>query len=369
MKAHILISSPRLLWLFLSCATPVFAQLAAPSGLPSLPLPASSGYAQCASMPDSDPEKLRCYNQWTPPPLPAPVQAEGIDECKDQSKPTLMRKFGLHKSTDCPSLSLRGWRPVELSVIASDSVNTVPSSPAPSHTAAFTPYQRHETRIQVSVRTKIASGLLTGGSEDGKTDSLWFGYTSQSYWQIFNSPISRPFRNTDHEPEVFYVFPLNVSTQPGWHWRYGGIGLVHQSNGQGDPLSRSWNRTYLMTGMENIDPLSNRTRFTVEARAWKRASEADTDDDNPDISDNVGRGELDARWHVNPKNILGMRVRHPLKRDSNGSVHLDWYRKLSGKPNSAMYTYIGLFRGYGDSLLDYNRKRTVLTLGLSLLDW
>ena len=28
-----------------------------------------------------------------------------------------------------------------------------------------------------------------------------------------------------------------------------------------------------------------------------------------------------------------------------------------------------LFNGYGDSLLDYNRRRTVLSIGLSLVDF
>ena len=30
---------------------------------------------------------------------------------------------------------------------------------------------------------------------------------------------------------------------------------------------------------------------------------------------------------------------------------------------------LSLFTGYGDSLIAYNRRRSALTLGLSLLDW
>ena len=58
------------------------------------------------------------------------------------------------------------------------------------------PYRRTENRIQLSVRTKLAQGLLTQGHPTLK-DSVWFGYSQQSYWQLFSPAISRPFRATD----------------------------------------------------------------------------------------------------------------------------------------------------------------------------
>jgi phospholipase A1 len=77
--------------------------------------------------------------------------------------------------------------------------------------------------MQLSVRTKIAQGLLTQDHPTHK-DSLWFGYTQQSYWQLFSPHISRPFRTTDHEPEVMYVYPTDAQLPWGWRWRYSGVG-------------------------------------------------------------------------------------------------------------------------------------------------
>ena len=121
---------------------------------------------------------------------------------------------------------MSGYRPISLSLIAADNVNGQPSSENPLNNASGStqPYRTTETRLQLSVRTKLAQGLLTG---DGpRRDSLWFGYTQQSYWQVFTAPISRPFRSTDHEPEFVYVYPSTLDLPAGlarcatraWAW-------------------------------------------------------------------------------------------------------------------------------------------------------
>jgi phospholipase A1/A2 len=216
-------------------------------------------------------------------------------------------------------------------------------------------------RIGLSVRTKIAQGFLTQ-DEPSKRDSLWFTYSQQSNWQIFNGDLSRPFRTTDHEPELIYVYPLNAALPWGWQMRYVGVSLNHQSNGQALPLSRSWNRTVLMAGMEKDQ------KFTVQGKLWYRTPENEADDDNPDINDLIGRAELAGFWKVNPDHTLGLTLRHALRANGKGSVRLEWLRKL-GEGNSGLRFHTQFFRGYGDSLVDYNRQRTLLSVGLSLVDW
>lgn len=163
-----------------------------------------------------------------------------------------------------------------------------------------------------------------------------------------------------------YVYPVNRALPGGWTWSYAGIGLVHQSNGQSLPLSRSWNRAYLMTGLE-LD-----RRFTLQAKVWKRFNEGAAKDDNPRISDYVGRGELQAAWHVNADHTLAATLRSSLGHTTRGSARLEWFRtigrNLAGGPANLRF-HTQLFTGYGDSLIDYNRKRTVLTIGFSLMDF
>lgn len=140
--------------------------------------------------------------------------------CKDSTYSELSKFWELQRGTDCDNFGLRGYRPTTLAVIASSSVNEQPTSDADGHSALNAlPYNRTETRIQLSVRTKVAKGLLKRGSQnDDDHDSVWIGYTQQSYWQLFNAGLSRPFRVTDHEPEALYIYPHQIALPGGWSY-------------------------------------------------------------------------------------------------------------------------------------------------------
>ncbi len=248
---------------------------------------------------------------------------------------------------------------------ASDSVNELPASPAPGRTATQAEdFRTTEARIQLSARVKVASDLLTRG--DGlRKDSLWFGFSQQSYWQFFSGGISRPFRTTDYEPEAFYLYPADYSLGPV-RLRYLGLGISHNSNGRQLPQSRSWNRGLLMAGVE-VGP-----RLSFEARVWKRMFERDNDD-NPDIVQYLGRGELAATWHADNVNTYMATLRHTLRSGGRGALRLEYFRAVGRAAREGLGNDLRLhaqfFSGYGDSLLDYNRKRNVFSLGLALVDW
>ena len=295
------------------------------------------------------------------------MAAPEAHNCKNPRFSELSRYWELEAGSDCGTFGIRGYRPISLSWIGSDSVNELPDSPTPGHTASTaTSFKTTEMRIGLSVRTKIAQGLLTQ-REAFKRDSLWFAYSQQSNWQLFSGDLSRPFRTTDHEPELIYIYPTDLALPWGWRLRYSGLSLNHQSNGQPLPLSRSWNRTMLLAGMEKGNA------FHVQGKLWYRTPDGDGTDDNPDIADLIGRAELTGVWNVNPNNALSATVRHSLRAQAGGSVKLEWLRKLGDSGftgnNSGLRFHTQLFTGYGDSLIDYNRRRTVLSVGLSLVDW
>ncbi|VWX58377.1 Phospholipase A1 [Burkholderiales bacterium 8X] len=345
-------------------------------------------WQQCQRLGDNKDARLACFDRWAqqqtlpsvsvpvappvlattpPPPVDAAVPATRVvsvsteQGCRDLQYSALSRFWELENGSDCGTFSFRGYRPLNVSFSAATSKPDVPTSPADNRTGSYLPYQANEMRIGLSVRTKLAQGIFTQ-NDPVKKDSLWFGYSQQSTWQVFNGDLSRPFRTTDHEPELMYVYPADVQLWGGWRWRYAGMGIVHQSNGQSLPYSRSWNRVYLMGGMELDD------RFTVTGRVWQRLKESAANDDNPDIADYIGRAEITGRWNFNADNQVGVTVRNNLRDSGRGSVRLEWLTKL-GDSKSNLRFHTQLFHGYGDTLIDYNRKRTVLSLGVSLVDF
>ena len=104
--------------------------------------------------------------------------------------------------------------------------------------------------------------------------------------------------------------------------------------------------------------------FTLLLKPWIRLSEDSMEDNNPDILDTLGRGELVFLYMKNRFSV-GFTGRHSLKFGDNnrGSLELSLGFKLKGDLSLQGL----LFHGYGESLLDYNYKQTMLGFGIRFL--
>ena len=250
---------------------------------------------------------------------------------------------------------LRAYKPVYvLPAFWTSKVNTHPHSPNPDNALPFalTQVDDLEVKFQISFKTKVVEDLF------GDTGDIWVGYTQSSRWQAYNSATSRPFRETNYEPEAMLVFRNNYSLL-GWRGRLFGVGLNHQSNGQSDPLSRSWNRMVFDIGLD-------RGNWALMLRPWYRIPEGRKDDNNPDIDDYVGRGDATLVWHKDGHEVALM-ARHSFRGGdrSHGAVQLDW-----GFPiNNLLRGHLQVFDGYGESMIDYNHRATYVGVGISLLEW
>lgn len=262
-------------------------------------------------------------------------------------------RWELAKDSKLGVFQLRGYKPLYLlPVFWTSDVNERPDSPNPRNTVTEPlALDNTEAKFQLSFKTKFAENLF------GDNGDLWGAYTQSSRWQVYNGEESRPFRETNYEPEVMLVFRNNYSIA-GWKGRMMGVGFNHQSNGRSDPLSRSWNRVIFNIGLD-------RENWAFVLRPWYRIPDGN-DDDNPDIEDYIGRGDAMLTWAKNGHEIT-LLGRHSLRGGdkSHGALQFDWGFPING----TFRGHVQAFHGYGESLIDYNHKASYVGLGISLLEW
>ena len=137
------------------------------------------------------------------------------------------------------------------------------------------------------------------------------------------------------------------------------IGIVHQSNGQSVNLSRSWNRIY-------AEFIFHRGNFAFGIKPWIRINEDSEDDDNPDITDYMGHGELTFAYKYNDHTFT-LTSRNNLESGfSHGAIELGWSFPLFDYPY--LKGYVQYFSGYGESLIDYNNYVNRIGIGILLTD-
>jgi len=212
-----------------------------------------------------------------------------------------------------------------------------------------------EVKFQVSFKFMLWEDIF----KNRKNGDIYLAYTQLAMWQLYNRDISSPFRETNYEPEAFLAFDTAWNIF-GFKNRFFMLGISHQSNGREEPLSRSWNRIY-------ANFIMNRGNLVLSVKPWVRIPEHQTDDDNPDIEDYLGYGELRAIYRTGD-NTFGMMLRNNLLFNNNrGAVQLDWSFPLPG--TDRIKGFVQYFNGYGESLLDYNASTSRLGIGFLLTDF
>ncbi|HZR36205.1 MAG TPA: phospholipase A [Nevskia sp.] len=192
---------------------------------------------------------------------------------------------------------------------------------------------------------------------------LYFGYTQKSFFDIYDSSESKPFRESDYNPELFYRYI--PSDRVRWHHLGADFGIEHESNGKGLPDSRSWNRLY-------IAPFQAEGEHLFYWKWWWRLPEDKslprTDpnrDDNPDIGSYYGYSEL----HYEQQLFGSQQMAHAMLRWNpvTGRAAASLLYTIPNNPHSPDFFWtFYFFQGYGESLIDYNRSITRVGVGVSL---
>jgi phospholipase A1 len=274
----------------------------------------------------------------------------------------LERKWRLTSEGDWDISDFETYKSNYLLLTNTSDINNSPQSPSRLN-AGDRNLDSNDLKFQLSLKSELYNNIPLIRDFPYVTSSrLWGAYTQQSNWQLFNANASRPLRENNYEPELILSLGIDNGVdgkKKAYIPRMLNLGLVHQSNGRDNPLSRSWNRLYLEGGFELND------RLSVLVRPWWRIPESDKEDDNPDIEKFMGYGDMTVRWETESrKTALLVLLRNNLSDDNKGFAQLSVQQRMFNNPYVKLHLMASA--GYGETLLDYNHSQNVLGFGISL---
>ncbi|MDF0717305.1 phospholipase A [Muricauda sp. 334s03] len=232
----------------------------------------------------------------------------------------------------------------------SSNPNGLPQSENPDYSAMVPKdFNNFEAKFQLSFKTKVAQSLFFGHGD------LWAGYTQIAHWQIYNTELSRTFRELNYEPELMLNFPMDVKLL-GLTLKMAGVTFNHQSNGRDLPRSRSWNRIIFSLGLEAKN-------LQVYIRPWIRL--ADEEDENPLITNYIGNGDVTVIYKYKKHAFYAVATNSFSFKDNHGSLQFNYLYPLGDK----LKLHAQFFTGYGETLIDYNHFQNTIGIGVSFVNW
>ncbi|MCP1994509.1 phospholipase A [Flavobacterium sp. HSC-61S13] len=277
----------------------------------------------------------------------------GLFDGETQAR-TLTERWELSSETKKGTFVITPYKPIYVSPLRwSSDPNKLPTSDSPDNNALIPQdYNSVESRFQLSFKTKVMQGIFWGAGD------IWLAFTQTANWQVYNADLSRPFRELNYEPEVILNFATNFEVF-GVTNRMMGISLNHQSNGKSLPGSRSWNRVIFQTAFDYKD-------LSVIIRPWIRMHEKIEEDDNPGIEEYVGRGDITLIYKYKEQEFsLLARNNMRFNKRNKGYLEMNWTYPISGN----LKAHLQVANGYGDTMIDFNHKQTIIGLGVSLIEW
>ncbi|MBN1625403.1 MAG: phospholipase A [Deltaproteobacteria bacterium] len=187
------------------------------------------------------------------------------------------------------------------------------------------------------------------------------GYTQTSFWDLKTA--SAPFKDTSYKPEVFYL-SSNMNIRPDWMKVFIiNTGFRHESNGQGEDMSRSTNSFYLRPIFAFY---RENGRFGLIVTPRVRFYIKNSDVSNPDLPDYRGCFDLDVKFGKAGNFVIGANLAFAKK---GASFQTD----LTYPLNNYIFRDLNLFLhvqyvdALAESLIDYRKRNRALRIGFALI--
>jgi len=215
-------------------------------------------------------------------------------------------------------------------------------------------------RFQLSFKYRLFDERSVAAQILPALGKLHFGFTQTSLWDIGGD--SSPFRDTSYRPSLFYHEPQLHASGGGKYLVGLDAGIEHESNGRDGNRSRSINIAFVRPSWRWF--VDDEHYFMVAPKIYAYTERSD----NTDIGHYRGHVDLNLRYGKRD----GWLFSGMLRRGTGGyeSFQLDASYPLRQPffANAGGYLHFQYFNGYGETLLDYNLRRTPqLRVGFSIV--
>jgi len=223
-------------------------------------------------------------------------------------------------------------------------------------------YQRdkNEAQFQISMKIPLYKNFLNSKGD------LFSAYTQNSYWQVYNTKYSSPFRETNYQPELFIEWQ-NDKKFGDSKLIQSRLSLIHQSNGQDVGQSKSWNRTEVSFIFQNGNIYYGTNIWNRWDEEAKKDANATKGDDNPDLEKFIGHQKYFVKYKGDKISLTLAHQNDIMDYNINrGNTKVDF---SFPSPNKNFDFFVRYFNGYGESLVDYNTKIERFSFGILISDW
>ncbi|MDR0565358.1 MAG: phospholipase A [Azoarcus sp.] len=212
-------------------------------------------------------------------------------------------------------------------------------------------------RYQISFRYRLFDDSGVIAERLPFVRGLYFGYTQTSLWDLESD--SKPFRDTSFRPSLFYRWQI-TDTPQGNSLALAG-GFEHESNGRDGDNSRSIDTLFVRADIR-YRLSENGLYLGIEPKLWYYTNK----DENPDIPRYRGYGHLGLRIGSDAGLMLTTTLRKGTSRAGSAQFDLSYPIQRSMFSGVGTFIHLQYFNGYGETLLDYNKKhRSQWRIGIS----
>lgn len=211
-------------------------------------------------------------------------------------------------------------------------------------------------RFQISFKYELTNELFRDD------DSLFLGYTQTSVWDL-SSP-SAPFYDTSYRPGIFYEVADRDRIRPKGSLPWLQLGYEHESNGKSGVDSRSMDILFVRPCLYFGKPGDTHVRFAPKVWAYVGGG------GNSDMEHYRGYADLLGILDIGKDESFfsESQVAVTLRKGAHweyGSYQVDAAYPLG----SAFYLHFQYFNGFGETILDFDKRTTQYRIGIMLITW